>query len=179
MPDGDNDQNHHIQYIHFMIGQLQETVKYADAKHAVGMTFVTSLMFASNEFLFKKIDQTASFGKHLVQLALIFAFLALACGFFGIFPRFIAPYLSRRRWNRDPNVFYFKDIAETDTKTLKNTIEKTFPKSGLSPSYQLSGIMEIQALSSIAVRKMRMFELFMYFLSCFLICECILFWQVS
>ncbi len=175
----DNDQNHHIQYIHFMIGQLQETVKYADAKHAVGMTFVTSLLFASNEFLFKKIDQTTAAGKHLVQLTLIFAFLSLACGFFGIFPRFIAPYFSRKRINKDPNVFYFKEIAETDTKAFKSTIEKTFPKSGLSPSYQLSGIMEIQALSSIAMRKMRMFEFFMYFLSCYLISISILFWHVS
>ncbi len=179
MSTGRDDRDRQIQYIHFMISQLQETVKYADAKHAVGMTFVTSLLFASNEFLFKKIDQTGGFGKNIVQAALIFAFLALACGFFGIFPRFIAPYVSRQRANKDPNVFYFKDIAATNTKLFKNVIEKTFPGSDLSASYQLSGIMEIQALSSIAFRKMRMFEFFMYFLCCYLFSVCLLFWYVS
>jgi hypothetical protein len=42
----ESDRVSHLEYIHFMISQLNGTIKYSDSKHAVGMTLVPSLLFA-------------------------------------------------------------------------------------------------------------------------------------
>jgi hypothetical protein len=179
MADGDNDQNHHIQYIHFMIGQLQDIIKYADTKHALGMSFVMSILFASNEFIFKKVGHSSVIDKELIKLSLIFAFFAIGAGFFGIFPRFVTPYLVSKRSSSSLNIFYFAEIATVDAKFLEKTISKTFPNSTLNPAYQESGILEIQALSLVVTAKMRLFKWFMYSLCCYLICISILFWRIT
>ncbi len=151
-----------------MIGQLNETIKYSNSKHAVGMTLVVSLLLAANEFVFKKVDTSHAILAYLVEFNISTAFLAVFFGFFGIFPKFVAPFLLKERSLRNPNIFYFREINSSGTLLLERTINSTFPKSNLSEAYRRSGIMEIHALSSIAMRKMKMFEFFMYALSGFL-----------
>lgn len=167
--DVSDDKFHHIEYIHFMINQLQETIKYADSKHTVGMTLVISLLFAAKEFIFVKLDFNSAMIAYLYNANIISAIAAVCFGFFGIFPRFVAPLFTRESSaNREPNIFYFRDIHGAEMDALKETINATFPNSSLSPAYSDSGMMEIYALSVIAMRKLRMFEWFMYALIVFL-----------
>jgi hypothetical protein len=164
-----DDRFHHIEYIHFMIGQLNETIKYSDSKHAVGLTLVVSLLLTGNEFIFRKVDRTQDLVLFLLNFNVSTAFIAVLFGFLGIFPKFIAPLFLKEKSIKDPNIFYFRDINASDTLSLQRTLDKTFPHSNLSEAYRRSGIMEIHALSSIAMRKMKMFEYFMYALSGFLV----------
>jgi hypothetical protein len=97
-----------------------------------------------------------------------FALLAISIGFFGLFPKYVAPAVAHGIMKESPNIFYFMELAESNTKVVMNVIDDTFPHSTLSKTYRRSGVAEIYALSVVAMRKMRMFELFMYCLFCFL-----------
>lgn len=167
-PEASDDKYHHIEYLHFMIDQLQGMIRYIDSKHALGITLVASLLFASNEFIFPKILGIGGTTEIVYRVAIFSAICAIFFGFMGIFPRLIPPFAVRSRHRGAPNILYFQEIYGTDIDTVRKVIDETFPNSGLSLAYRESGLHEIYALSQIVMVKLRMFEWFMFTLLVYL-----------
>lgn len=169
---GDEDKSGQLAYFHFMIGQLNQAIQYSDSKHTLGMTLVVSILFASKEFLFNRLDLAVYEVSLMLDVNVGSALAAIALGYVGIFPKFISPSFPERkskRKGRPPNLFFFKEISESGLTALKESVSAAFPHSKLSPRYQEDSIIEIYALSQIAMRKYTTFRLFLYALFVFLV----------
>jgi hypothetical protein len=156
------------EYFHFMINQLNETIRYSDAKHTLGLTLVVSFLLMSNEFVFKEVNQSSGIIDVMVDINILSGLAAMLFGYVGIFPHFVSPsFLARMRRPkpaglRRVSIFYFKEINRIDAKTFCNLVDKAFPNCDLSDYYKTSAVEEIQALSAIIVRKFMTFRLLLY-----------------
>lgn len=170
LPPDPGDKSLFVSYVHFMVAQLNDTIRYSDSKHTLGMTLVVSLLLASNEFLFARLDTAVYEVQLMLNINVASALLAIAFGYLGIFPKFISPSFSwRKRNQRLPNIFYFKEINECDINRLREAIQAAFPKAALSERYKDDAVAEIYALSKIVSRKFTTFRLFLYALFFFLV----------
>lgn len=167
-PEASDDKYHHIEYLHFMIDQLQGMIRYIDSKHAVGMTLVATILVASKEFIFTKVPTAGGNVEIVYQVAVFAAICSIFFGFMGIFPRLVPPFAVRSKHRGAPNILYFQEIYGSDIDTVRKVIDETFPNSGLSLAYRESALQEIYALSQIVMIKLRMFELFMFTLLVYL-----------
>jgi len=165
-----NEKFQHMEYFNFMIGQLNDTIRYSDSKHTVGMTLVVSILVASTQFIAPKLDTDIYIVRIMLNVNVASALLAVAFGYVGVFPKFISPHMAEtRRSSKTPNIFYFKEISASDTRTLRDTIDAAFPNSTLSDSYRNQASVELYALSCIAMRKFTTFRYFLYALFFFLV----------
>jgi len=163
------DTDHHMEYFRFMIAQLNETIRYSDGKHTLGLTLIVSFLIASNEFVFSKIDRNIDEVRFILDLNVASALLAVAFGYLGIFPKFISPLSASAKPQGVPNIFYFQDIHKSGVDGLRKALAQAFPNSSLSPTFQDNAIAEVYALSQIVVRKFLLFKLFLYALFFFLV----------
>jgi hypothetical protein len=164
----DHDTEHHADYFKFMIGQLNEAIRYSDGKHTLGLTLIVSFLIASNEFVFSKIDRNLPEVRFILNLNVASALASVAFGYLGIFPKFIATWSIRRKARAKPNIFYFQEIHRAGVEGLRQALEEAFPGSKLSKAYQEHCLTDVYALSEIVVRKFFLFRLFLYALFFFL-----------
>ena len=167
--DSGGDKFYHLEYFHFMINQLNDTIRYSDSKHTLGMTLVVSILFASNEFIFSKLDVSVYEVRLILNINVASALLAIGFGYMGIFPKFVAPSFTRRRRSGKPNIFYFREIDRYHVDGLRQAIDEAFPNSELSRRYRDDAVNEIHALSRVASQKFAMLRLFLYALFFFLV----------
>jgi hypothetical protein len=166
--DTDHHTDHHMEYFRFMIGQLNEMIRYSDGKHTLGLTLIVSFLIASNEFVFSKIDRSVDEVRFILNLNVASALAAVAFGYLGIFPKFISPLVRSAKAVAKPNIFYFQEINREGIAGLREALREAFPNSRLSALFQEHGIAEVYALSQIVVRKFTLFKLFLYALFFFL-----------
>lgn len=166
--DRERDTDHHMEYFRFMIGQLNETIRYSDGKHTLGLTLIVSFLIASNEFVFGQVDRSVDEVRFILNLNVGSALAAVAFGYLGIFPKFISPLVRSAKAAARPNIFYFQEINRHGVEGLREALREAFPNSRLSAFFQENGIAEVYALSQIVVRKFFFFKLFLYALFFFL-----------
>lgn len=152
-----------------MINTLNDTIRYSDSKHTLGMTLVVSILFASSEFIFSKLDTSIYEVRMILNLNVASALIAIGFGYLGVFPKFVPPAFYRRRARDKLNIFYFKDINRTSVESLRQAVDAAFPTSALSERYRDDAVKEIHALSQVVMHKLTMFRLFAYGLFLFLV----------
>jgi hypothetical protein len=159
-----------MEYFTFLIGELNDTIRYSDSKHTVGMSLVVSILLASHQLLFARLDMNVYLVRLMLDIHVGAGLFAMAFGYMGIFPKFISPSFSwKKRSKAKPNLFFFKEISQSDINVLRATVEEAFPDSSLSKSYREHAVIEVYALSQIAMRKFTTFRLFLYALFFYLV----------